>query len=159
LKFDHFLQAIVIIVIIFSLGIIISNVQHNTYAESSSYSVNNFKVKGGTGTVAINPSSNLVYVSNFYSDTVSIFDGSTNDLISTIQVGQFPYGIAINSETNMLYVARESSDVLAIVDGATNNLVKNIELSGPYDITVNSKTNMIYITSKKAHSVFCYKWS
>jgi len=136
-----------------SLGLVFFNDDQKSFAQLTS-SVKSYKVEGGTGTVAVNPNTNLVYVTNTRSDTVSVFDGTTNNLLSTFEVGRTPFGIGVNPNTNMLYVGLEHKDILAVVDGSTNEIVKNIEITGPYDIAVNDVTNMIYVTSKKAHSVF-----
>ena len=48
----------------------------------------------------------MVYVANYDSNTVSVIDGKTNQVIaSDITVGQNPVGIAVNPATNMVYVS------------------------------------------------------
>ena len=58
-----------------SLGLVFFNDNQKSFAQLTS-SVKSYKVEGGTGTVAVNPNTNLVYVTNTYTDTVSVFDGS-----------------------------------------------------------------------------------
>ena len=119
LKFQYFLALLVMVGLFSSLGLVFFSDDQKSFAQLTS-SVKSYKVEGGTGTVAVNPNTNLVYVTNTYTDTVSVFDGSTNNLLSTFEVGRTPFGIGINPNTNMLYVGREHSDILAVVDCSTN---------------------------------------
>ena len=48
--------------------------------------VDEFELPGGTGPIAINHKTNLVYVTNPFSDTITVLDGSTNNLQSTIKI-------------------------------------------------------------------------
>jgi len=97
-----------------------------------SNTVKDFKLEGGSGVVAVNPNTDMVFVTNTKSDTISVFDGSNNNLVSVFKVGNKPYGIGINPETNILYVARERNTILTVVDGSTHDIKENIEISGPY---------------------------
>ena len=123
LKFQYFLVFLVMVGLFSSLGLVFFNDDQKSFAQLTSY-VKSYKVEVGTGTVAVNPITNLVYVTNTRSDTVSVFDGTTNNLLSTFEVGSTPFGIGVNPNTNMLYVGREHSDILAVVDGSTNEIVK-----------------------------------
>ncbi len=108
------------------------NSQQYAHAELPiSNTVKDFKLKGGSGVVAVNPNTDRVYITNSNSDTVSVFDGSDNSLVSIFEVGSKPYGIGINPETDILYVARERSDILTVVDGSTHNIKENIKINGP----------------------------
>jgi YVTN family beta-propeller protein len=40
--------------------------------------------------VAVNPSTNTVYVANFYGNTLSVIAGSTNTVAATVSVGRHP---------------------------------------------------------------------
>jgi YVTN family beta-propeller protein len=46
--------------------------------------------------VAINPVTKKIYVTDEFSNTVSVISGTSNTVESTITVGNFPYGVAIN---------------------------------------------------------------
>ncbi|MCH8860773.1 MAG: hypothetical protein IH843_06570, partial [Thaumarchaeota archaeon] len=93
---------ILILIGVFSGYVFLETNYSNTNAEATSSQVKSYKFKNGTGTVAVNPNSNLVYVTNTNGDTVSVLDGSTNNLVTMIEVGKKPFGIGVNSETNML---------------------------------------------------------
>jgi YVTN family beta-propeller protein len=71
--------------------------------------------------VAINATTNLFYVTNEDSNTVSAFDGATDELTTTITVGRNPNGTAVNALMNTVYVASYGSGSRSIIDGATNH--------------------------------------
>ena len=148
MRLGYFLICFVIIGIISNVDYLMNTQQYYVHAELPlSNTVKDFKLKGGSGVVAVNPNTDRVFVTNNYADTVSVIDGSTNSLVSVFKVGSGPFGIGINPETDILYVARGHNDILTVVDGSTHNIKENIEISGPYDIAINSNTNLIYCNS------------
>lgn len=58
----------------------------------------------------------MCYVTNRYSDTVSIIDTFTNQVVATLATGAEPQGIAISSKTNFVYICNSDSDTLTIID-------------------------------------------
>jgi YVTN family beta-propeller protein len=76
--------------------------------------------------VAVNPSTNRIYVANSEPNgIVTVIDGAT-DTISAVQVGMNPDGIAVNPVTNKIYVANADSDSVTVIDGATNAPTNNV---------------------------------
>ena len=135
-----------ILIAIVSIGVF------DAFASSKS-TVESLGENTGWGFSVVDPISDRVFVSNFRSDTVSIIDGKSNEIIEKITVGDRPYGLGYNYETENLYIARERDNLL-VVTNATNHITDNIEIPEPYDIAVNSKTNKVYITSDGVHKFF-----
>ena len=50
--------------------------------------------------VATNTITNMIYNSNQESNTISVINGSTNEVVQTIPVGLGPLDVAINADTN-----------------------------------------------------------
>jgi len=62
----------------------------------------------GAGAVAVNTSTNAIYVANFNDNTVTVIDGLTNTVVTTIIPAggsPFPTGIGVSSLNNSIYVA------------------------------------------------------
>jgi YVTN family beta-propeller protein len=65
--------------------------------------------------VAVNPNTNIVYVTNLFVPTspngsVSVLNGQTDKPLATISVGAAPEGVAADPKTNRAYVANAPTD-------------------------------------------------
>jgi len=104
--------------------------------------------------VAVNHNTNMKYVSNFESDSISVIDCTTNTVIATVPVGDNPQGVAVNPNTNMIYVINWYSDSLSVIDASTNTVVNSIHIGGtPFGLAVNPNTNMIYASDWYSNSL------
>jgi YVTN family beta-propeller protein len=107
--------------------------------------------------IAVNPKTNMVYVVNQDSDTVSVINSSTNRVVADItivtnmgeeQEDTIPTAVAVNPDMNMVYVADWWNDIISVINGSTNSVVAHIEVDFyPIDIAVNPKTNMVYVVN------------
>jgi len=123
--------------------------------------------------VAVNPSSSLVYVTSIESATVSVIDGITNTISSTIKVGSIPYAIAVNPITNMVYVTDIGGGSISILQNSKNandnnsnsnsnsnniNVTRTFEkINGfiaPAGIAINISTNKAYVSDYASNTVF-----
>jgi len=100
---------------------------------------------------------NKIYVSNVglgaTPGTLSVIDGSTNNLIDTITVGLAPKIIAFDQSTNRIYVANQGSGTVSVIDGSTNSVLAVIPvglspLSNPIKPVVNPITGLIYVSNQ-----------
>ena len=117
---------------------------------------------------AVNTATNKIYVlnNNCYNyqncagaGTVTVIDGATNNVITTVSVGNDPFGISVNSATNKIYVANEcgndvtcafpyAAGTVTVIDGATNNpSTVNVGFD-PTTLAVNQITNKIYVANQ-----------
>ena len=124
--------------------------------------------------VAVNPTTNRIYVANWGSDNVSVIDGATNTEIDTdgnpangitrIPVASGPVGVAVNSTTNRIHVTNWGSDNVSVIDGATNteidtdgnpaNGITRIPVgSYPQGIAANPATGRVYVANSSDNSV------
>ena len=68
----------------------------------------------------------MTYVANYDDNTVSVIDGKTNSVITTIHVGKSPYGVSVNPSTNMIYVANNADNTVSVIDGKTNRVINTV---------------------------------
>lgn len=100
------------------------------------------------GGVAVNPTTNRIYVAEADGFTVTVIDGATHAVIDRTVVGTGPRQIAVNPATNRIYVTVDGSNSIAVIDGQANTLVANISVPAqPIAITVNPATNRVYVAS------------
>lgn len=68
----------------------------------------------GGGGVAINRGNNRVYVTNSASNTVTVIDGVSNQVLNMVPVGVDPFGIAANAVDGLVYVANRAGSTLSL---------------------------------------------
>ncbi len=106
-------------------------------------------VGSGPARVAVNPTTNRIYVTNQFRNTVSVIDGASNAVIATIPVGNSPVGVDVNPTTNRIYVANFSlNGGISVIDGASNTVITTIPVAAgqPALVAVNPTTNRGYAT-------------
>lgn len=68
----------------------------------------------GGGGLVVNPAINRIYATNSASNTVSVLDGATNRVRTTVPVGVDPYGVAVNPATGLVYVGNRAGSTLSL---------------------------------------------
>ncbi len=71
--------------------------------------------------LAVNSTTNRIYVANFVDATVSVIDGATNG-VTTIAVGARPARVAVDEIGNQIYVANYRSRSVSMINGATGSV-------------------------------------
>jgi len=108
-------------------------------------------VGGQPGYLAVNITTNMIYVPNQTLNTVTVVNGNSNQVVANIPVGTLPYAAAVDPATNLVYVTLPTSSQapsVAVIDGATNTITATIPVTvSPYGIAVNPVTNRIYFSS------------
>src|SRR6266571_1819043 len=84
-------------------------------------------------------------------NTISVLDGSTNQLLSEVPVND-PRGIAYDSSNNYLYVASASG--ISIISDATSTVISNVTLGkGASGVAYNPYSNKVYVSNYLSSSV------
>ena len=73
--------------------------------------------------VAVNPTTNTVYVTNNADNNVSVINGSTNIVTATVPVGSIAVGVAVSPPTKTIYVVNFSSNSVSVINGSTNTVM------------------------------------
>ena len=94
--------------------------------------------------VAVNSTTNKIYVANNFGHSVTVIDGATNTA-TTVRVGQGPRAIAVNPITNKIYTANYGSKDATEIDGATNAATSMPTGKHPWAIAVDSRANKTYV--------------
>src|SRR5918992_991722 len=79
--------------------------QFQQQQQQSPYLIANVPVGLSPFGIVYNSENGLVYIANFYSNSISVLDGFTNDLIMTIPLDNntFPAGVATGPENGYVY--------------------------------------------------------
>ncbi|MDH4135879.1 MAG: SMP-30/gluconolactonase/LRE family protein, partial [Anaerolineae bacterium] len=97
--------------------------------------------------VAVNPTTNRVYVTDTGADSLVVIDGTSNELLVNLPVGPYPDAVAVDPEANRIYVANAGDGSLWILDGTSHEFIGNVKVvEGPLlGMAVNQDTGHIYI--------------
>jgi YVTN family beta-propeller protein len=111
--------------------------------------------------IAVDPATDVVYVANGGSNTVSVIDGRTNRVTATIGVPTSPTGVGVVPSTDMVYVADsgnggspgqfsivDSPGQVSVIDGRTNRVVRTLAVGyDPEGVGVNSLAGVVYVSN------------
>ncbi len=104
--------------------------------------------------VAVNPTTNRIYVANNKDNIVSVIDGGTDAVLKTVPVGMLPMGVAVDPVANRVYIANSGSNTVSVLDGATNTVLAAIPVGNtPRGITVDQTTNRAYVADFASNAV------
>jgi YVTN family beta-propeller protein len=109
--------------------------------------IDEIKIPAPSTALAINPQNSMIYVTNPDVNKVSVINGTTNELVDSILVGNNPRNIAFNPKTNIIYVSNMLSDNISILNGTSNNLVGGITFE-----TNPPSSGIIYCNNQKMNN-------
>ena len=66
--------------------------------------------------LAFNSSTGHVFVANPEDGTVSVVDGASARILTTLTVGRWPNRIAVNPNTNRVYVTNRDDGSLSVIE-------------------------------------------
>ncbi len=157
-----YLTAIFLIIVI--LLVANSMIASNTVKIEPNLVLANIPVGKGPGDLCVNPKTNMVYVTNYDSNSVSVINGKSDTVVATISVGEEPIAIAVNPNTNMIYVANFNGNSISVISGKTNSVITTIPIetpefypslvSFPDNVAVDTSANMIYVTTANGNIVY-----
>jgi YVTN family beta-propeller protein len=104
-------------------------------------------VSVGFEPVAVSYSSDLIYVANSGSNTVSVLSSSTDQNITTLSVGSDPDALAYDPYNECLYIANYNSSNVSVMDNAFA-IAYNITVGqGPDAIVYDPDVQTVFIAS------------
>ena len=106
--------------------------------------------------IAVNSVTSTVYVANSYSDSISVINGTTNEWMKNILVGNTPTAIAIGPHT--VYIANSDSDSISVISQRNNSKIgENIPVGNtPTAIAIDYLTHFtptVYVANSDSDSI------
>ena len=95
------------------------------------------------------------YVTNKNSNTLSVIDGNSNNVIQTYEVGEGPKEV-LATEDEVVYVASPDSDTVTIIYKEGDKRILNIPNEGY--IAVDSVMGRLYTSKEGMLRVYDEKW-
>jgi len=107
---------------------------------STSESLPPVAVGGVPNGIAFDPDNGNLYVANFAPGTLSVINGSTNSVVTTINLNfpVSPWDVGYNPHNGDIYVSETKNGAVSVVSGKNNTLITNVAvgddmLSGDHD--------------------------
>src|SRR5437867_108348 len=72
----------------------------------------------------------LAYVTDV-SSSVSVIDTASNNVVASIAVGDFSFGVAITPDGTRGYVTNSRSNSVSVIDTASNSVVASVAVGNP----------------------------
>lgn len=122
---------------------------------STSYDViATIPVSGGIGdSLAVDPETGTVYVSNSGASAVTVIDAATNTVADTIAVPSAGR-IALDAVADRLYVVSGAQQALTVIDTTSNTIVDTIPgLSNPIGVAVDPGTHTVYVANLESQTI------
>jgi YVTN family beta-propeller protein len=101
-------------------------------------------VKGPLG-IAVDPESHRLYVAQPESDTVSVIDPATEEIIATVPVGPHPLGMAVDPQHHRVYVANSGFRTISAIDSTTGTATEIDVGTGPTGVAVGPRGD-VFVT-------------
>src|SRR5215831_10118701 len=76
------------------------------------------------------------YITNGFSNTVSVIDTATNTVTATIPVGRFPFGVAVTPDGSKVYVPNIGDNTVSVISMVTGSPIP--ALPGPFSAAVTA---------------------
>ena len=95
----------------------------------------------------------FAYVTNLLSNSVSVIDTATNEVINTIPVGG-GYGVAVNPAGTFVYATNHGNDTVSVIDASTNTVVDTVSVGdGPAGLAVHPDGTLVYVANFYSNDV------
>jgi len=97
---------------------------------------------------------NRAYVTNIFTDTVSVIDTVTNSELTTIPVGSRPIAVAVTPNGTRAYVANQNASSVSVINTFSNTVIETISVGlGPSGVAITPNGASIYVTNQGHHTV------
>lgn len=112
------------------------------------------RIGGDPRGMAVDSAIERIYVANSWSNDVSVVDGRSLRVITTMPVGLRPLAVAVDAE-HRVYVVSSESDNVTMIDGQTLRMLGVVPLAMlPSGMAVHPVTGRLYVACASTNSVF-----
>ena len=95
----------------------------------------------------------FAYITNSGSNTVSVIDTATNEVVTNVSVGDYPDGVAVTPDGTRVYVANEFGKTVSVIDTATNTIAATVNIDHPGGVAVTPDGSKVYVANFNSSNV------
>jgi YVTN family beta-propeller protein len=104
--------------------------------------------------IAATPDGKRLYVAENLTHKVAVVDLTSNQVITKISVGEYPYDCAISNDGRRVYVSNWGARSIAVIDPATNQVIGNIQTGDhPNDLELTRNGQTLYVANANSNTV------
>ncbi len=104
--------------------------------------------------IAITPDGKRLYVAENLTHKVAVVDLATQQVITKIAVGEYPYDCEVSPDGKRIYVTNWGSRSIAVIDTANNQVAGNIQVGDhPNDIELTRDGKTLYVANANSNTV------
>ena len=104
--------------------------------------------------VAFSPSGGLAYMTDYAANDIAVINAATNDVITTIAVGNAPLGVAFDPTKGFAYVTNTGSNTVSVINVSTNTVLNNINVGiNPSNVSFSTNGTFAYIVNTNSNTV------
>ncbi len=104
--------------------------------------------------IAASPDGQRLYVAENLTNKVAVVDLNTQQVITKISVGEYPYDCTISNDGKRVYVSNWGSRSIAVIDPANNQVIGNIQVGDhPNDLELTRNGKTLYVANANSNTV------
>ncbi|MES2113186.1 MAG: beta-propeller fold lactonase family protein [Bacteroidota bacterium] len=115
--------------------------------------ITKIRLGNGPAGVAVSPDGSRVYVTNEYSQNLSVVNTATQTVLATINVGTNPRGVCVSPDGSRVYVANYASNDVSVINTSINANIATIAVGrSPQGIAVSPDGTRLYVANSSTMS-------
>jgi DNA-binding beta-propeller fold protein YncE len=105
--------------------------------------------------IAVNTTTNRIFVSTSLNNRIFVLDGTTKAMVKEIDVGRHSIELSVDETRNRIYFASQTIPYsVGVIDGVTNTLLGYYPVGAcPWGVAVNPDTNRVYVGNQADNTV------
>jgi YVTN family beta-propeller protein len=104
--------------------------------------------------IAVTPDGKRLYVAENLTHKVAIVDLATQQVVTKIAVGEYPYDCEVSRDGKRVYVSNWGSRSVAVIDTADNKVINNIPVGDhPNDLELTRDGRVLYVANANSNTV------
>ncbi|HEU4388021.1 MAG TPA: YncE family protein, partial [Blastocatellia bacterium] len=104
--------------------------------------------------IAVSPDGSRIYVAENLTNKVAVIDSRTNQVITKIEVGDYPYDCVVSGDGKQLYVSNWGSRSISVIDTAGSKAVGLIQVGDhPNDLELARDGKTLYVANANSNTV------
>jgi YVTN family beta-propeller protein len=125
-----------------------------TVVNGATHGTTSMPLGQGPAGMALVPCTLRVVVAESNAGSVSIVDCTSDTVMATLQVGQFPGAVGANVSNGKVYVVNTSGGTVSVIDTYANTVQATVQVGqSPCAVAVNSSDGKAYVANASSNTV------